>query len=123
QTEQRGHIYGLFEDVKWTDEDFDYIETAVYSGYVTWEKGADEKEYFYPANSVTRDELAKTVFIMGDFKNQDENAEILDLADSQNARIVQILVDNGVFALKDGKFLPGEYVTTGEIVAAMGYLG
>lgn len=30
--EHKGHTYGMFEDISWTDEDFDYIETAVLSG-------------------------------------------------------------------------------------------
>ena len=121
QEEHKGHTYGMFEDVAWTDEDFDYIETAVLSGYVTWEKHEDG-EYFNPDAVVTREELAQAVFIMGEFSGEDKNYEIADLSECGNPKVVQTLVDNGVFALIDGCFGPGKAVTMKEIVDALAFV-
>lgn len=117
------HTYGMFEDIHWYDPDFDYIETAVYSGYVSWRKGEDGKEYFDPDSGVTREELAKTVFIAGDFSAKEANTAISDLGKCGNKRIVQILVDNGVFELdENGSFLPDKQVTRNEIIQALRFV-
>lgn len=117
-SEQKGHTFGLFEDVTWKDEDFDYIETAVYSGAVEWTKEGD-MEYFYPDKPVTREELAKAVFVLGDFSDNGSNTAISDLAACDNPRIVQTLVDNGVFTLNGGAFEPEREVTNNEIIGAL----
>lgn len=121
QEEHKGHTYGLFKDVPWTDEDFDYIESAALSGYVTWEKRSDG-EYFNPAAPVTREELAHTIFIIGEFSSKDSSSKIADLAECENHRIVQTLVDNGVFSLKDGRFEPDREVTLQEIIYALAFV-
>lgn len=121
KTEQKGHTFGLFEDIDWQDKDFDYIETAVESGYVEWDK-KDDKEYFNPDANVTRDELAKAVFVMGDFSAKDKEVQISDLADCDNQRIVEILVQNGVFDLNDGKFEPKRNVSKNEIIKAIEFV-
>ncbi len=118
KNEQKGHYFGLFEDVKWQSKDFDYIETAVLCGYVDWFKEGD-KEYFYPDNRVTRDELAQTLFVMSDLKNKEENTPISDLGESDHPKIVQILVDNGILTLNEGKFEPERQVTNNEIINAL----
>lgn len=120
-TERKGHTFGLFEDVKWTDADFDYIETAVESGAIAWDK-ADGKEYYYPDREVTRGELANAVFVLGDFSPKTEKTPIADISECPNERIVQTLVDNGVFAPEDGRFNPSRAVTNNEIIAAMSFL-
>lgn len=122
QTHSKGHTYGLFEDVKWSDDDYDAIETAVYSGYVEWELSNDGKEYFHPTTNVTRDELAKAIFVMGDFSSSETHITINDLAECENQRIVQILVDHKVFALCEGKFEPSEFVTNQEILNALQFV-
>jgi len=122
QTEQRGHTYGLFEDLPWTDPDFDDIETAVFSGYVEWERGEDGKEYFSPDSRVTRDELAQALFVMGDFVDAGTHTLINDLAQCEKPRIVQALVDSNVFALADGDFEPDRPVTNQEILDALAFL-
>lgn len=121
QEEHKGHTYGMFKDVPWTDVDFDYIETAVLAGYVLWERES-EGEYFRPDKPVTREELARAVFIMGEFSAKDSNHKIADLSECENPRIVQNLVDNGVFALRDGRFEPGKEVTMQEIVDALEFV-
>jgi len=111
----KGHTYGFFQDVKYTDVYFDYVESAVMSGYMNGFKDGD-KEYFYPDRTLTRDEFAKIIFVMGDYKGTDGNKEILDLDKAENKRIIQILLDNGVLQCKDGYFKPKEEITGWEVV-------
>lgn len=109
------HIYGLFSDLDWEDPDFDAIETAVVFGAVGWE-AEGERQLFVPETPVTRDMLAKAVFICGDFSAAD--ADVADIADCSNANIVKTLVANGIFELADGRFEPSRQVTCREIVEA-----
>lgn len=118
QTEQKGHTFGLFADVSWEDACFDAVETAVYGGYVEWEKEG-ELEYFHPEAPVTREDLAKTVFLAGEFENRDSHVEIADLEDCEKPRLVQILVDNGIFSLEEGCFYPERKVSKKEALKAL----
>lgn len=122
QTEQRGHTYGLFEDMRWNEADFDYIETAVYAGYVAWRQDADGREYFDPDGPVTREDVAKAIFISGDFTDTGRQIAISDLDACEKPRLVQILVDNGVFDLTDGAVQPARQVTNAEILAALAWV-
>jgi iron complex transport system substrate-binding protein len=117
ETEQTGHVYGLFEDVTWRDPDFDAIETCVQAGFIGY-----DGDRFNPDDLVTRDELAKTVFLIGAFKARDNHIAIADIGDSGNQRIVQTLVDNGVFELAAGAFNPGRAVTRDEIINALEHI-
>jgi iron complex transport system substrate-binding protein len=110
-----GHTYGLFQDVAWDHPRFDYIETAVLAGLIDI-KEDESGEYFDPAALITKDELAKTVYIIGDFERQEGHIQINDLDQCVNARIVQILVDNGVFDLEDGDFNPQNNLTYSEVI-------
>jgi iron complex transport system substrate-binding protein len=118
QTDKEGHIYGMFDDVTWLDDDFDYIETAAMRGYITYVENA-QKQFFEPDAPVTRDMLAKTVFLLGNFTNKKQNTAISDIAQCDNTNIVQILVDNRVFSLNTGKFEPRRIVTCNEIIDAL----
>lgn len=121
--ERDTHTYGMFEDVHWQEEDFDYIETAVYTGYLSWRKGEDGLEYFDPDTIVTREELAKTVFIAGDFSSGEAHKAIADLDSCENARIVQTLVDCGVFELTaDGCFEPQRELSCREVLSALAFI-
>jgi iron complex transport system substrate-binding protein len=122
ETGQKGHTYGLFADVNWTDDNFDYIETAVYAGCVEWERGDDGREYFRPDANVTRDELAKAIFVIGNFSPAETRLAVKDLDQCANAHIVQTLADNGVFELTAGCFEPGRFVTNQEILNALGFV-
>ncbi len=113
--EHTGHIYGLFEDVPWQDRDFDYIETAAISGAVGWEADG-EKQFFRPDAPVTREMLAKAIFILYEFETKAQNSAIGDLDECEKPRLVQTLVDNGVFSLADGQFEPGKVMSCREIV-------
>lgn len=122
QTEHDTHTYGLFEDLHWSDRDFDYIETAVNSGIISWREGENGEEYFDSEKSVTREELAKAVFIAGDFSAKDTNTEIADIAACENGKIVQILVDSGVFSLSGGRFEPKREVSCADIITALAFV-
>lgn len=121
ENEYSGHTYGLFEDIPWTDKDFDSIETCVSDGYIEGRKDGD-KEYFDPDAPVTRDMLAQTVFVMGDFTSTSDSADIADISESEHPRIVKTLVQNGVFELVDGKFEPKRQVTNNEIIKALEFV-
>lgn len=118
ETAQKGHTFGRFEDIRWNDDGFDAVETAVFGGYIDWEKTADGQEYFYPEQSVTRETLAKTVFLIGNFAPT-ASTEIVDLDACEQPHIVQTLVDQGIFALEGGQFNPKRTVTNNEILAAI----
>lgn len=118
ETAQKGHTFGRFEDVRWNDDDFDAIETAVFGGYIDWEQSADGLEYFYPDQPVSREALAKTVFLIGNFAPTGET-KIADIDACEKPRIVNTLVDGGIFMLEDGKFNPQRAVTNNEILAAL----
>lgn len=118
ETEHKGHTFGLFEDIDWKDKDFDSIEASVERGYIEGFK-QNGKEYFYPDNYITRDELAQTLFVMGDFKSKDTHIDIYDISESKHQNIVRILAENGVLELKDGKFEPDRNVTNNEIISVL----
>lgn len=120
ETTVKGHIYGWFEDVPWTDADFDFIETAVQSGFIQWRQAEDGTQWYDPDAPVTREALARTVFVLGDFEGADGRAEIADLDLCEKPRVVQKLVDLHIFALTDdGRFEPDRPVTCREIVDAL----
>ncbi len=119
--EHTGHIYGLFEDVTWQDQDFDFIETAAVTGAVGWEADG-EKQYFRPDAPVTREMLAKAVFILYEFEAKDQHIAIGDLDRCEKPRIVQTLVDNGVFPLIDGRFEPDKVMSCREVAETLAEL-
>lgn len=118
RSEHKGHTYGFFEDVSLDHENFDFIETAVLAGYINSFK-IDGTELFYPENKVTRDEFAKTAYLLGNISRKVDHKEIKDIDQIENKRIVQTLVDNGIFELKDGYFNPLEYVTVNEVIEVL----
>lgn len=121
ETDTEGHIYGLFEDVTWQDEDFDTVETAAMGGYLPYTLEGD-RQLFEPEAPVTRDMLAKAVFLLGDFKQTERHTPIADLDQCAKANLVQILVDNGVFGLNGGKFEPQRTVSRNEIIRALSFV-
>ncbi|MBF8982574.1 ABC transporter substrate-binding protein [Lutibacter sp. B2] len=111
----RGHIYGTFEDVPVDREDFDYIETAVLSGFIS-----SDKTKFEPDKKVTREDLAKALYLLGDLKdNQNSSLIIKDIDECDNDRIVEMVVKNKLMLLEDGKFNPNRIVTQKEAIEAM----
>jgi iron complex transport system substrate-binding protein len=118
QENHSGHIYGLFADVPWEDPDFDVVETAAMRSLVNWELEND-RQYYRPDSPVTREELAKAIFMRYDFEAMDEVSKINDLAGCKNPKMVQALVDYGIFTLNDGNFEPAKTVTCKEIVETL----
>ena len=121
QTEHEGHTYGLFQDVTWEDMDFDNIETAVMAGWMDSDE-KEGKEYFDPDSPVSREMLAKAIYMMGDYKKKSEHIEIKDLEKCSVPMIAQTLVDNGVFYLNDGVFEPQQQMTQKEVLAVLNNL-
>lgn len=121
QQSNDGHIYGLFADVPWTDENFDAIETVVQAGYVPYTT-KDGAQFFFPEENLTREELAKSIFLIGDFEHQEQKTMIDDLTECASPKIIQSLVDNGVLTLNNGAFEPKRQVTVGEIIDALAFV-
>lgn len=117
-----GHTYGMFEDVPSSHSGFDFIETAVHAGYMEGfirTEDDEEIEFFDTEGYVTRDELAKTLFLFYDLLPSEGQTEITDLEECQNSKIIQTLVDHGVMKLEAGAFNPQRIVTASEVVEAL----
>ncbi|MCT4606037.1 MAG: ABC transporter substrate-binding protein [Marinisporobacter sp.] len=112
--ERKGHSYGTFKDVTMDDPNFDYIETAVLSSYVE-----TEKDNFYPDKKVTREEFAKTLYMLTDLRDQEGAVNIKDMDQLKNNRIVEIVVENRLMTLREGKFDPTEMITEKEAVESL----
>lgn len=109
------HTYAFFKDVKVEDPKFDMIETAVLAGYLDGYK-EDGVELFYPKENITRDQLAKTLILLSEFRPVESKILIEDLSNSENQRVVQLLVDNNILKLEDGYFNPSTLVKGNEII-------
>lgn len=114
-TEYEGHTYGMFKDVDWQTEEYDFIETAVKTGAVEEEKSNGE-EYFYPSKTITREDLAKAAITLGNYSSQNNHKVIEDLNNCSNSRLVQLAVDNNVLNLINGNFEPTKEVTNKEVI-------
>jgi iron complex transport system substrate-binding protein len=111
EKQHHSHTYGLFSDVNWDEENFDYIETAVANSFIFGYEDENETAYFDKNALVTRQDVAFTLYMMGDYQSKDESNEILDLDRCDNAKIVQKIVDNKLMVLKDGYFNPTKPVS------------
>jgi iron complex transport system substrate-binding protein len=117
ETDYYVHTYGMFTDIDYLDEDFDLIETSVLNSYIDSKEDDDGNEYFDRNALYTKDELAKFVYIVGDYEKQDTHVEINDLDSCDNSIIIQDLVDNGVFTLDEkGNFNPDTTYTNNEMI-------
>lgn len=109
------HNYGLFDDVKWTDKNFDFIETAAMHTFIQEIQNKDGKEHFDKNGLVTREDLALTIYIMEEIQSSNNNKKINDIAKCENGKIVQKVVDKGLMKLDDnGNFNPKKYITEKE---------
>lgn len=116
RSDYRGHKFGHFQDIFETDEDYYFLETAVISGYLQGYK-EDDLEYFYPDQPFTREELAQFIFLIGDYKNLEQGRVINDIDNYDGSRVIQILVEHGVFSLDEaGNFNGHEPVTGREVI-------
>jgi len=110
----RGHIYGTFNDVPINHSYFDYIETAVLSGYM---EGNENK--FYPDKALSRDELAKILFMLAKLQDVEGDILINDINECSNSNIVEIVVKNGLMQLNNSCFNPSGLVKGHEVVDAL----
>jgi iron complex transport system substrate-binding protein len=111
----KGHTYGAFKDIEIHNPSFDFIETAVISGYMEGYKEG-QNELFYPEKMLTRDEFANILFMLYDFEKTEKSVNIKDLEKVSKPRIVQILVGHGIMTCKDGYFYPDKGITGREVV-------
>lgn len=115
RSEYRGHKFGFFEDVEEMDKDYYFIETAVLSGYIEGDK-VDLLEYFYPEDLLTKEEVAKFIFLIGDYKNLELGTVITDINQYESKRVIQILVEQGLFELDETGNFNGQSPMTGREV-------
>ena len=109
-----GHVYGMYEDIGYLDEDFDFIESASMAGYILPVIEGD-KEYFKPDQLITRDELALSLFLITDITNT-KSVNILDKENIVNKECVEALVSEGIMVLDAGNFQPEKNVTYKELI-------
>jgi iron complex transport system substrate-binding protein len=122
EREYRTHTYGLFTDVSWDEEYFDYIETAVLNSYIQGYENEAGEEYFDRNAQVTREDLAFTLYIMGDFGSSETHQEIRDIEGLTRAAIIQKVVDHGLMQLEGGYFHPDKVVTANEAIEYLEHL-
>lgn len=117
ETKYYNHAYGLFEDVKWTDPSFDFIETAVMHSFIKGYKNSDGSEYFDKNAYVTRADLAFTLNMMGDFEFSQKPKYIADLDSCIDKEIVQKIVDSEMMTLDENEnFNPQKTVSANEAI-------
>lgn len=109
-----GHVYGGFCDVLVNHPNFDYIETAVLSGYID-----GEGEHFYPERELTREELAKTLYMLTDLSNNEKRLVISDLDKCMKPQIIEMVVKNDLMELENKAFNPQKIVTGKEVLKAL----
>ncbi|BEP28290.1 ABC transporter substrate-binding protein [Helicovermis profundi] len=119
--EYNGHTYGKFDDLEFSDPDFDFIETAVSSGYMDTNK-IDGIEYFYPEKEITKEEFAKSLYLISDLRKQTIHKEIKDSNDCKNLKIIQIIVDNNIMKLENGKFNPKDNISMKDAIQTLNKL-
>lgn len=73
------HTYGSFLDVKFTDDDFNIIETVVAKAYLLPIRDSSGNELFKRNSLLTRKELEKFLFIYRDINNKESDEIFLDL--------------------------------------------
>jgi iron complex transport system substrate-binding protein len=108
----------MFRDVSFQEANFDFIETAVTSGYMEGHK-EHGVEYFYPERTFSRDELAHILFMLHDFEKAETQVEIKDLNEVSKPQIVQLLVSQGIMTCENGYFQPARAVTGNDVLQAL----
>ncbi|NPV90734.1 MAG: ABC transporter substrate-binding protein [Firmicutes bacterium] len=115
QAKKESHVYGGFVDVKTGHPYFDYIETAVLTGAMKADAAV-----FDPEKPVTRDELAGIVCRMFDLDEGKQKIAINDLEKIQNARMAELVCQNGVMDLDArGFFRPEDPAAGSEVLDAL----
>jgi len=111
--DNKEHYYGALVDVTIEHESFDYIETAIRKSYLKSEI-IDNEEYFNPEKYVTREELARVIYLLNDLENKIDII-INDEENIENIKIVKTIVSNKLMDLENGKFYPKRNITFEEL--------
>ncbi len=111
----RGHKFGYFEDIDERSEDYYFIETAVLSGYIEGHK-EELLEYFNPDDLLTKEDVAKFIFLIGSYENLELGTVISDIELYESQRVIQILVEHKVFELDEQGNFNGQSPMTGSDV-------
>lgn len=106
---KKGHVYGSFKDVDTSSPYFDYIETAVLSGYIKCNENS-----FDPKRKVTRQEFAEVLYMLKDFSIKETKIE--DINECSNPDIIKSVGGNGIMQLENGKFNPSKTITEKQAV-------
>jgi iron complex transport system substrate-binding protein len=118
RSEYRGHKYGEFADVYEADDNYNFIETAAISGYISGDK-IENEEFFYPEEMLTREDLAMFVNLIVECSGRDEQKTINDMDDIKNKKVIQNLIDNNVLSLENGNFNPNKTLTGKEVLEVL----
>ncbi|MFZ7102292.1 MAG: ABC transporter substrate-binding protein [Peptococcaceae bacterium] len=109
-----GHVYGTFKDVLTTQPGFDYIETAVLSGFIN-----DFGDEFRPDENITRENLAEILLLLTGPADSPTKVVVKDLNKCRAPQKVQLVIDNGLLNVEDGLFNPEKLVTGQEVIQAL----
>ena len=108
------HLYGTFEDVKWSDSDFNVIETVVMRNYLDFSTTNESK--FNREKEVTRTDVAKFLNILCKIHGKDEHKVIRDLPAGTEGNIIQMVTDNHLMDTEQGYFHPEKEMTNNEFI-------
>lgn len=108
------HTYGEFSDIDILDTYFDYIETAVQSGYIE-----SQSEVFEPKKEVTRDELARSLYMLTELSAKEADINIADISQCKVPNIVKLIVGNNIMSLQNENFEPEKTVLCNEALEAI----
>lgn len=110
--DSKEHYYGALMDVTIEDPYFDVIETAIQKGYFKSTR-IEEEEFFYPNETVSREEFAVILYLLNDYKNQ--TCDIKDMDSLTSPRIIQTIVSEGLMELENGFFNPDKPITMEDV--------
>ena len=102
-----------YPDVTATDEHYQALMSAVANGLIDLDAG----ENFHPDDPTTREFAANTLNSRLGYIMQAESYSFTDSADTAYANDLQVAVEQGWFALVDGKVLPQQAADAAELTA------
>lgn len=121
-SEERSRYYGDFKDVEPDSEYFEYVETAVGRGILDYDF-TSRGMFFNPHEAVTREDFAEAIWMMKSDFEKIRDVQIEDLGQCQSPRIVERLVEAGVFETEDKSFKPDGEVTCCQAVEIFERIG
>ena len=102
-----------YPDVSATDEHYQALMSAVANGLIDLDAG----ENFRPDDPTTREFAANTLNSRLGYIMQEESYSFTDSADTAYADDLQVAIEQGWFALVDGKVLPQQAADAAELTA------